>query len=416
MPPSAPVSEPERQLPLDALRGFALLGILMMNIRIFSMPFAAYFNPTAYGSLDGANYWVWFLSHVFFDQKFMTIFSMLFGAGIVLMTGRAEARGDRPAVRHYRRMFWLLVFGLIHAYGLWYGDILVLYALCGLWVFLLRSRSPRTLLIVGALVLVVGSLLSIGGYFGIQQLPPGEVAEIERHMVRPVPEDLAREIANYRSGWWGQMPDRVTRSLEFQLQVSVLWGLWRAGGLMLIGMALFKQGVFTGRASQRLYVVFVAGGALIGLPLILWGMRTTQLRGWDSLEAFFIEGQWNYWGSLFLSLGYVGLVMLVATRGIFNRLIARLAAVGRMALTNYLLHTIICTTVFYGHGLGYFGSFSRTDQALLVIGVWVLQLVVSPIWLRHFAFGPFEWVWRALTYGHAPPFRRATTQAASGVA
>ncbi|MPZ20601.1 MAG: DUF418 domain-containing protein [Luteitalea sp.] len=416
MLPSTPISAPDRQLPLDALRGFALLGILMMNIRMFSMPFAAYFNPTAYGSLDGLNYWVWFVGHVFFDQKFMTIFSMLFGAGIVLMTGRAEARGDGPAMRHYRRMCWLLVFGLVHAYGLWSGDILVLYALCGAWVFLLRRRSPRTLLVLGALVLAIGSLLSVGAYAGMQYLPPEEVAGIERELGNPQPEDIARELAAYRSGWWGQMPDRAKRSLEFHLQVFWLWGLWRAGGLMLVGMALFKLGVFSGRSRPQLYVAFVASGALIGLPLVLASVHDIELYDWGSLRAFFVDSQWNYWGSVFVSLGYVGLVMLVVTRGILAPLVARLAAVGRMALTNYLLHTLICTTVFYGHGLGYFGYFSRTDQALLVVAIWLIQLVVSPLWLRRFEFGPFEWLWRALTYGQAPPFRRAPSQVATGVA
>ncbi len=150
-----PVSERERIFTLDVLRGFAVLGILPMNIQDFSMPGAAYLNPTAYGDLHGANYWVWLLSHLLADEKFMTIFSMLFGAGIFLMTSRIEAAGQPSAALHYRRMGWLVLFGLLHAYLLWSGDILFSYGVCGLLVFLFRKWRPRTSLIVGALSLAV---------------------------------------------------------------------------------------------------------------------------------------------------------------------------------------------------------------------------------------------------------------------
>ncbi len=407
MSTSGPVPQSERQVLLDVLRGFALLGILMMNIQLFAMPFAAYSNPTAYGSLDGLNYGVWFVSHVFFDQKFMTIFAMLFGAGIVLMAERAGTRGDRPAPRHYRRMLWLLVFGLVHAYGLWAGDILVLYAVCGLWVFLFRDRSPRTLLIAGTVIIGVGSALFLLFYVGMQQVSPDELAALEREMWRPPSQAIAHEIANYRSGWWGQMPLRVAQSMEFHLKITWVWGLWRAGGLMLIGMALYKLGVLTGHRPSCWYASLMAGGALAGLPLIVVGTLQIEARGWDFPWTFFVGSQWNYWGSLLLSLGYVGLVMLLVQQGVLRGLTVALSAVGRMAFTNYLLQTLLCTAIFYGHGLGLHGSVSRTSQALVVLAVWALQLAISPRWLRHFEFGPFEWLWRTLTYGHAPPFRRA---------
>src|SRR5580692_13159976 len=152
-----PVGEKERIVSIDVLRGFALLGILPMNIQYFSMISAAYSNPTAYGSMTGANYWVWLLCHVFADEKFMTIFSMLFGVGILLMTSRIEAVGKPSAGRHYRRMGWLIAFGLAHAYLLWSGDILVTYGMCGLLVYLCRRIRPRTLLIMGVLAIAVAS-------------------------------------------------------------------------------------------------------------------------------------------------------------------------------------------------------------------------------------------------------------------
>jgi uncharacterized protein len=146
---SQPIRPSQRIVALDALRGFAILGILIMNIQSFAMIEAAYFNPTAYGDLTGLNKWVWILSHMLADQKFMTIFSMLFGAGIILFTTRAEAKGRSALKLHYRRTFWLLVIGLLHAYLLWTGDILVPYALCALVVVLFRKWSPTMLAIVG---------------------------------------------------------------------------------------------------------------------------------------------------------------------------------------------------------------------------------------------------------------------------
>ena len=152
-----PVRATERIVTLDVLRGFALFGILLMNIQSFAMPEAAYFIPAAYGDLTGANRVVWWFSYLFADQKFMTLFSMLFGAGIVLMTAKAEQSGRPTLGLHYRRMFWLLVIGLMHGYLLWSGDILALYAICGFIVYWFRRWPPRRLLIAGLIVFAVGA-------------------------------------------------------------------------------------------------------------------------------------------------------------------------------------------------------------------------------------------------------------------
>lgn len=175
---AAPISVPERYASVDFLSGLAVLGILVMNIQSFAMPFAAYFNPTALGDRGTLDFAIWSANHLFFDQKFMTIVSLLFGAGIVIMTSRAEERGARVAALHYRRMFWLLVFGLIHAYLIWYGDILVLYAVCGSIVYLFRRLNPVRLLVIGVLVLVIGSSLMVGATFGLADAPPEARQEI----------------------------------------------------------------------------------------------------------------------------------------------------------------------------------------------------------------------------------------------
>lgn len=410
---TAPVEHGERIAALDTLRGFALLGILVLNIQAFAMPGAAYLNPTAYGDLTGANLLVWIVSHVFFDQKFMTLFSLLFGAGIILFTTRAERHGARAGGLHYRRMGWLLAFGLAHAYGLWTGDILVTYAICGMVVYLFRRRSPATLFTLGLASIAIGSAIWIFLGWSMQFWPPEEVARLRDEDWAPVASRLQAELASYRGGWLAQMEHRVPDALMFQTFIFAIWGFWRAAGLMLIGMALFKLGIITGERSAAFYGRVLAIGFAIGLPLSGYGVSRNFAAGWG-VASFFYGSQWNYWASLFVSGGYMAMVILLLRAPAVAAVNARLAAVGRMAFTNYLMQTIVCTTIFYGHGFGLFGSVPRTGQALVVLAVWALQLAVSPIWLRHFQYGPFEWLWRSLTYGERQPFRRPEPVAAVG--
>ena len=175
---------------------------------------------------------------------------------------------------------------------------------------------------------------------------------------------------------------------------------------MLVGMALFKWGVFSASRSRLLYGTFITAAILIGIPTVLYGIQRNFDAGWDPKYSFFFGSQHNYWASILVSLGWVGIVMLVCRHSFLESVTHRLAAVGRMAFTNYILQTVICTTLFYGHGLGLFGKVERTGQIAVVVAVWILQLIVSPIWLRHFLFGPLEWLWRSLTYAERQPFRR----------
>ena len=403
-PDAGPVVETARIDAIDVLRGFALLGILVMNVQSFAMPQAAYFNPTAYGDLEGANLHVWLAGRMLADQKFMTIFSMLFGAGIVLMAGRAEARGGAGRV-HYRRMGWLLVIGLLHAHLLWFGDILFTYAVCGMVVYPLRHLSPGRLAALGATLLAVGSALSVGTGMSLPYWPEDALAAFTSEAWRPTPELIEAELAAYRGGWLEQQPGRSAGALVFQTFLLITWGFWRAGGLMLVGMALFKGDVFGARRSPRFYAKLIAAAVAVGLPLQAYGLSLDFARGWP-LWSFFIGMQFNYWPSIAVSLGYVGLVMLACRTAALGRLTRPFAAVGQTALTNYLLQTVLCTTIFYGHGLGWFGSVDRVGQIGVVAGVWALQLVASPLWLRRFRFGPAEWAWRSLTYGARQPLRR----------
>jgi uncharacterized protein len=400
-----PVTESDRIVAIDVLRGVAILGILVVNIQSFAMPDATLFNPTAYGDLTGANRWVWYLTHVLFEQKFMTIFSMLFGAGILLMTGRIEARGIPSGRLHYRRMVVLLGFGLLHAYLVWTGDILVCYAMCGFVVYLFRHRSPRSLAGWGIGFVAVASVLSL--IFG-WTLPHWSAESIEqiRESLAPSSETVSEIIAAARGSWLSHAAYSAPNAFQIQTFVFFIWGFWRAGGLMLVGMALFKEGVLSAARPSRFYAGLAAVAVAVGIPAVIVGMLRNFQAGWDVRYSFFFGSQYNYWASILVSLGWVGLVMLACKHGTARVFTSRLAAVGRMALSNYLGQSLICTTLFYGHGFGLFGRVDRVAQALIVIGVWIIQLAVSPWWLARFRFGPFEWAWRSLTYRKRQPMRR----------
>jgi len=406
VPANGPVTDASRIASLDVLRGFAVLGILVMNIQSFSMIGAAYMNPLAYGDMTGANRLVWFLSHLLTDMKFMAIFSMLFGAGVVLMSERRAAAGKPAAGIHYRRMLGLMLFGALHGYLLWHGDILFTYAVCGLWVFLFRNTSPKRLIVIGLITVGVSAGVSMFWQVTMPWWPPEAVENLETDWWAPAPDAVAHELEAYRGSWSDQQEVRVGETAFMQTFVLVTNTLWRAGGLMLIGMALYKLGVFSAERSHAFYGRLLAVGAAVGLPVVAFGVWFKESSGWDVRSAFFGGDQFNYWASVVVALGWVAAVMLVVKGGLMPRLTDRLAAVGRMALSCYLLETIICSTIFYGHGLGLYGSVERTGQAAIVAAVWLALLAFCPWWMRRFRFGPFEWLWRSLTYWRFQPLLR----------
>ncbi len=401
-PKTLPVAPKKRIVALDFLRGFALLGILIMNIQT-AMPDAAYFNPTAYGDLTGLNLGVWLSSHIMADSKFMAIFSMLYGAGVVLITSKVEAKGESAAGLHYKRTFWLLVIGLIHAYFIWHGDILVTYALVAFVIYFFRNLSPRWLIIWGVVALSMSTILMVFTAVSMPFMPAETIADFQADW-QPTSDQIAAEVAAYQGGWLSQMAYRASSAFELQTVGFIFFGLWRAGGLMLIGMALFKLGVLTAQRSQAFYLKLLLVGFGLGYPLIIWGVFNNFANGWTVEYSRFIGSQFNYWGSVGVSLGYVALIMLIAQSGRFERAIKPFAAVGRTALSNYLLQSILFTFILYGHGLGLFGQIERTGQLLLVLAIWAFQLAISPIWLRYYRFGPAE-LWRSLTYGRLQPMR-----------
>ena len=426
--PAAPVTGTERFVSIDMLRGFAILGILVMNIYAFAMPFAAYVNPLVMGGTEPHNLGTWFFTHFFFDQKFLSIFAMLFGGGLVLMTGRAEERGAKPARIYYRRQFWLLVIGAFHAYFIWFGDILFSYAAIGMFAYLFRRRTPRTLLIVACFLIAVPIFLSYGFSYALEdmQQQAAEYEELQaageelteeqleiietwresRIMMVPSDEQIQNDIEAYLGSYADNFKQRVPIVVGMHTGWLFFFG-WRFLGLMLIGMALMKTGILTLEKPVEFYRKMMLGGYIVGLPLTVYSgldLYANQFNGFYMLRT---GGIANAIGSIIVGLGHIGMVMLVVKTGYLKRLMQRFAAVGRMALTNYLMHSVILTTVFYGYGLSLYTQIPRFYQMGFVVAVVGLQLILSPWWLDRFRFGPIEWLWRSITYWKPQPMRQA---------
>ncbi len=403
-PIAAPVAKSDRIVAIDVLRGFAVLGILIVNIQGFARVASAFMNPTSGRVFEGADLWTWSAIYLFADTKFISIFSLLFGAGIAMMSERMAERGVSGTGLHYRRNAWLLAIGLVHAYLIWHGDILVTYALCGFLLYPLRNLEARRLLWIGgcavAVVIPFWTLLAVS----IPYWPEADRMALVADWA-PSREAIDAEIAAFRGGWTEQVLARAPIALELQTTALAGMLLWRAGGMMLVGMALYRLGVVTAKRSSAFYRRMVVVGLAAGLPLAAAGVAYKIHVGFAWDRAMFQGGLFNYVGSIGVFLGYLGLVMLTVKGGRLPRLQQRLAATGRMALTNYMTQSLICSLVFYGHGLGLFEHVGGPGQVAIVAGIWALQLIWSPWWLARYRFGPLEWLWRSATYGRRQPMR-----------
>jgi uncharacterized protein len=389
---------------LDILRGVGVLGMIAVHMQLFAYPSVARWNPTVYGDFTGLNWWAWLVTSLLADGKFITIFAMLLGVSIV-MTAGGTADSRIPAWRiHMRRMSVLLILGFLHAYLLWFGDMLVPLALSGAVAFFARRLSPRRLLVLGGLVFAAASVLSVTlTWFTARSDPAALAAWRAQWTPRSVIINL--EIAQYRGGWIEQMAQRVPAALETELVEFVTKLLWQMTGLMLLGMALFKLGVLTASRSRAFYLRMGALGFGAGTLLTVLALWRSYATKWDLLDFVLVSQQLHYWGDLFVAVGWVALVMLLCQRGLPLRSVE---AVGRMALTNYLMQSVICTTIFYGHGLGLFGRVDRARQLAMVVAIWALQLAASRVWLRYFAVGPVEWLTRWLVFRRRPSFLRSS--------
>jgi uncharacterized protein len=423
-----PVLGEERIRAMDTLRGVAVLGILLMNILGFAYPFAASFDPTLAGGTTGVNLWIWAANTTLFEGKMRAIFSMLFGAGMLVLTSRLEARGRaaEAADIYYRRLLWLLAFGLVHAYFIWWGDILFFYAVLGLFLFPLRRLSSRTLVIAGLVLLLIGAgrgLLSALDLRGVRAAAQAADAAASRGQTltdaekqaqstwqervkdaKVDPEALNKEIAAYRGSYLDGLRQRAGFLASGQPQWLYHFFVFDIGGMMLLGIGLLKAGVLSGRLSSRAYAVLALGGYGVGVPLAALAVSHDISSAFDP-ATMGMGSVLHAIARVPVALGHVAVVMLICRAAILRWITSSLSAVGQMAFSCYVAESLICTTLFYGYGLGWFSHLQRYQLYIVVLSVWAVLLIVSPIWLARFTFGPLEWVWRSLTYLHRQPMR-----------
>jgi uncharacterized protein len=407
----------QRIVTLDVLRGVAVMGILVMNIIAFSMPFQAYFNPTAYGGDTGADLWAWILSFIFVDGKMRAMFSMLFGASMLLVIDRAGAGGRGGWGVHSRRMFWLLVFGLAHFFLIWFGDILVSYALTGFIAFLFVARTQRQLMKWALIFFGVGALLFALAFFSPLALearatsPGADPAVVQRWLALkqdlgwPSQAVIAEELARYRGNWLGIVQYQVSDRWYFPVQGLVLFGP-ETLALMLLGMWGLRSGFLTGEWEARRYrkVALVCLGISIPVyALLAWMIVRSGFQ--PGLSIALTNGIPVFFRPVMM-VGYAAVVVLAVKRGAEGQLGSRVAAAGRAAFTNYLGTSIIATFIFYGWGLGLYGELSRAESYIIVAGICAVMLLWSKPWLERYQYGPLEWLWRSLAKGRPQPMRR----------
>lgn len=425
-----PTLESNRIESLDVFRGFALLGILLLNIIGFGLLSPAYSNPGFDLSQSSqASVLSWVTIELLAEGAMRCLFSILFGAGVVLFTTGVSARS---AWTHYRRTFWLFVFGLFNAFILlWPGDVLVTYAVAGALLYLLREKSVKTLLSAAGILILLMSLLNLGMGFGLglthqafekvvaSQVPgaTSQVSAQDRELAQvweefaadfePSDAEIEAELSERTTSYASAFHWTVKQNIEMYRFVIPVFLFWDALAMMMLGMALYKGSVLQAQRSRRFYLKLMLIGFSVGLMINGYEIHVAYSNDF-ALIATFPQFQSTYHlGRLGIALGYIGLLGLVCRLGMLKAISRRLAAVGRMALTNYLIHSVICAILFTGLGLGLVGQFDRFELYGIVIMIWLLQLVLSPIWLKHYRFGPAEWLWRALTYGAWPPMKRS---------
>ncbi|HSX54649.1 MAG TPA: DUF418 domain-containing protein [Sphingomonas sp.] len=398
----------DRILTLDTVRGVAVMGILLLNIIAFAMPMPAYFNPAAYGGDAGIDLAVWLGNFILFDGKMRGLFSLLFGASMLLVIERAESKGENPARIHYARMVWLLVFGLIHLWLVWWGDILSHYALIGMIAFLFRKARVKTMVGIGIILLVVelAATMFLPLTVMMAQAAPGQpgmadaIEGLSHGFGTPPAAWITEQVALHRGDWLGIAIDRFGENRFMPLMGLFQFG-WETLAYMLFGMAGLKSGMLTGSWERARYVRWIAVGFGIAWPVY------TALGIWMISQDFSLISVTTAVMPATVPfrplaiMAWASLIILLMRPG--GALTTRIAAAGRMAFTNYLATSLICTAIFYGYGLGWYGELSRAEVYLVVLAVWAAMLLWSKPWLERFAYGPLEWLWRSLARGGAQP-------------
>lgn len=379
----------ERLVSLDALRGLAVLGILAVNASLFAVPmYQAWFPSHWPFPVSPMSTWLFAVVQVLFTGKFITLFSMLFGVSTYLVGGELADRNRSRVL--YRRLAWLSLFGLLHGLLIWWGDILLIYAICGLLIAPLRSWPAGRLVALGG---VGYAVLAVGA--GALSVSDPDYSVETWNLV------LVHE-AGYRGGFLDSLRANIGDWLAINRNSATLNVLGSAL-LMLLGLGLYKCGVLQAKAKPRVYWTMIAAG-LAGLA-IMGAITVHEIRAHFDIVAMTWSEALKHLTAPLITGGYVGAVMLAVQR---RAAIAEiLAPVGRMAFSNYLTQSVVMTAIFYGgRGLGLFGKVDRPGLAAIVVAIWIAQILVSHLWLKRYRMGPAEWLWRSLTYGRPVPIRR----------
>lgn len=422
-----PVQTADRYASLDFLRGVALLGIALMNIVFSGLPIAADFNPKVSGGYTGLNLASFFAQYVLFDGKMRGIFSMMFGASTWLLVKRLtdSGAGIRAAQIVGRRMLWLQLFGILHAYLIWHGDILYPYALLGLVLLPLLPSAPKKLLIA-ALVMTLGmTAFSVGEGFRTihthdlameaeravaakkpltdEQKEAQKKWEEMRQYVNPSADDLKKERGRYSGSYFHLVAERAGVVKEWHSTPFYMSG-WDMFAMMLVGIALIKLDILTGRRDPTFYGRMALLGYAVGVPIASVSAWLAWKQGFEPLQTVFTFCTYQL-ARIATTVGHTGLLLLMFRKRWLPGLQQRLSAVGQTAFSNYILHSLIYGFVFYGYGFGLFDKLERYQLYYVVVGQWIVSLAISPWWLRRYRFGPLEWCWRSLTYWKKQPLR-----------
>lgn len=426
---AAPVAQSERITILDSLRGFAILGILLMNIGGFGMP-----GDTFALGETGINYKTWYFISWIPDGTQRALFSMLFGAGILLFVRNVEKRteGIRTADYFFRRQLWLLVFALIDIFILlWNGDILLDYALYGMLLFTFRNLSPKKLLIAaGVCLLLMLARENRDLYLDKKVITRGEVvAALDTTKVKLTPkqEDRLEAMQDMKkssspekrlkrieknklivnSGTYEEVYEWRTNRYISHLVQYIFFEIWDVLLFMFLGMAFFKMGIMTGEAPAKVYWWMLIIGLGLGLLIAYLQMQQEVAYRYNRFEfTKNVSFSFYQFHRALRSLGLFAILMLLYKSGVFKWLFALMRPVGQMAFTNYLMQSIICGLIFNSYGLGLYGKLQRIEVYYVVGAVWLFQIIFCHIWFRFYRFGPFEWAWRSLTYWKRMPLRK----------
>lgn len=426
----APISQKDRIIFLDCVRGMALLGILIMNITAQGQVHQLYDNMDVRHPLTGLNFYAWAIEAFLFEGTMRGLFSILFGAGTLLLINRLEKnnKGLLPADIYYRRLLWLLVFGLINAFVfLWPGDILYPYALTGLLIFPFRILSPNKLLIVALIVLAIPTYLYTSKLYDRKEvIVKGRAAEAMVAKKQPLNDAQKEMLGKWsdfkKNGTKDSLPARFAEEekkivhksyaelFKYYKDVNVniqttgfYYGFWDMLIFFLIGMALFKNGFIIGSLSTRTYIILAIIGTGIGLWLNYIDVSAIYKLQFDKVK-FTEQSKMDLYEirRVFQTIGYLSILVLLYKLNIGKKLLGIFAPVGQMAFTNYLSQSIITSIVFYGFGL--FATLQRYQLYYVVFSIWIFQIIFSHIWLRYFRLGPLEMLWRSLTYWQKQSF------------